>query len=310
MLELRGALAVGRDRRPVVVEHHAVLPTANRDHRLDREGHPGAHNHRRPLVVIVQHLHIGVELFADSVADERAHNTEMMLLRVVLDRTTDVAERTPRNDGLDAVPHALFGHLHKVATGLIDIADQERGIGIAMHATDEGSDIDVDDVAIGQRPTVGDAVANYFVDAGAHALGVLAVVQRARVCPTLDRCFVDEHVDLVGRHARAHHRTCKTQNLGSDGASVAHALDDLGRLHAIFSPALDAPSRCVRRASNVLGNRPHWADNALQDATLKWLMTPLVLAAAATPTRLVRLRQQGRRFGHQHPHSVRLARRR
>src|SRR5262245_61191028 len=73
VLELGGALAVGGDRGPVVVPH-AVLPRAEGDHRLDRERHARAHDDRvAARVVVVEDLHVGVELLTDAVADKRLH---------------------------------------------------------------------------------------------------------------------------------------------------------------------------------------------------------------------------------------------
>ena len=95
VLELRRALAVGGDGGPVVVPD-LVVHRAERDHRLDRERHPRAHDDVRPRVVVVQHLDVTVELLADGVTDERPHDAVAVLLGVFLDRPADVADRPAR----------------------------------------------------------------------------------------------------------------------------------------------------------------------------------------------------------------------
>ena len=112
MLELGGALAVDGDRGPIVVPHEVLHPPEG-DHRLDREGHAGAHDRVRPAVVVVQDLQVGVELLADAVADERAHDAVAQLAGVRLDRRTDVGHRATRTHGLDAEPQALARGLHQ-----------------------------------------------------------------------------------------------------------------------------------------------------------------------------------------------------
>ena len=79
-------------------------------------------------------------------------------------------------------------------------------------------DVDVDDVAFGQRAGVGDAVADHFVDGGAHRLRVAAVVERARVATRLDAEVVDDAIDLVGG------------DTGPDDVAVPK--EDLGRRRA------------------------------------------------------------------------------
>ncbi|CAB4695101.1 unannotated protein [freshwater metagenome] len=100
----------------------------------------------------MQDLDIGVKLLADAVSDERTHHAVAVRFGVRLDGLTDVAYWPIGANGLDAFPHAFFGHLDQVAAGLVDIADQECCVGIAVNAADVRGDIEVDDVAIKQRP--------------------------------------------------------------------------------------------------------------------------------------------------------------
>jgi hypothetical protein len=58
-------------------------------------------------------------------------------------------------------------------------------------------DVEVDDVPRPQGPVVGYAVAYDLVDGRAAALGEIAVVQRRRIRPPLDRRVVHDPVDFV-----------------------------------------------------------------------------------------------------------------
>ena len=61
-------------------------------------------------------------------------------------------ERAAGLDRLDAEPHRFFGDAHELLALRVDVADEERGVGVAVHATVVGGDVEVDDVAVLQRP--------------------------------------------------------------------------------------------------------------------------------------------------------------
>ena len=91
---------------------------------------------------------------------------------------------------------------------------------------------------------------------GAHALREAVVVERARVGVALDAQLVHVLVDLVGGDARAHHLAGQAQHLGGDGAGVAHALDDLGRLDPRLGP------RGSATPVSAYGGRAMWSGTA------------------------------------------------
>ena len=122
-----------------------------------------------------------MELLADAVADEAADDPEPGRLGVGLDGPADVGERAAGAHRGDAELEALAGDLDEAAALLVDLADEERGVGVAVDAVEEDRDVEVDDVAVDERPVVGDAVADDLVDRGAQRLGEAVVVERARV---------------------------------------------------------------------------------------------------------------------------------
>src|SRR3546814_6145427 len=76
----------------------------------------------------------------------------------------------------------------------VDVADEERGVGVAVHAIEEDRDVEVDDVAVGQRSVVGDAVADDLVDGCAQRLREAAVVAGSRVAAAVDAGLVADSV--------------------------------------------------------------------------------------------------------------------
>ena len=75
-------------------------------------------------------------------------------------------------------------------------------------------------------------MANDFVQAGAHALWVAVVVQRAWIRTATNRFIVNEDVDVVGGHPRLDDLARHPKDVGGHVARVAHALDDLRCLYA------------------------------------------------------------------------------
>ena len=96
----------------------------------------------------------------------------------------------------DAELEALAGDLDEAAALLVDLADEERGVGVAVDAVEVDRDVEVDDVAVDERAVVGDPVADDLVDRGAQRLGEAVVVERARVAAPVD-------AGLRGRWRRA-----------------------------------------------------------------------------------------------------------
>jgi len=57
-----------------------------------------------------------------------------------------------------------LGPLHEKAALLVNVADQERRVRVAVDAVDVGGDVDVADVAVLEASRVRDPVADAFVD--------------------------------------------------------------------------------------------------------------------------------------------------
>ena len=159
---------------------------------------------------------------------------------------------------------------------------------------EEDGDVEVDDVAVLQRPGVGDAVADDLVDRRADALGEAVVVERARVGAALDGEVVDEDVDLVGGDAgRAPARR--------RGAGPRRPAAPARRIRSMSSGDLTSgsfqrggmPVSAYGGRAMAAGHAAHRADLAGDDPALERLVAPLVLAPAPAPAQVVRAQGHG-----------------
>ena len=94
-----------------------------------------------------------------------------------IDRSAYVAQKAPGFDLLEAELDALLGYPHQLFGFLADLPDAEHTGGVGVVAVIDGGDVDVDDVALLEDDLVrGNAVADLFIDRGAHALGEALIV--------------------------------------------------------------------------------------------------------------------------------------
>ena len=97
-------------------------------------------------------LDIGVKLLANAVTDECSHHSVAMFFCVVLDSSTDIADRSAWFDSFNAKPGAFFRHPDEITARLVNLTNTEGCIGVAVHATDKPGDIKVHDVSITHHP--------------------------------------------------------------------------------------------------------------------------------------------------------------
>ena len=62
---------------------------------------------------------------------------------------------------------------------VVDVADEERRVGVAVDASDPARDVDVADVAVLQRARVGDAVTDLMIDRSTNDAGEGGMLIRA-----------------------------------------------------------------------------------------------------------------------------------
>ena len=89
-----------------------------------------------------------------------------------------------------------MGDLHEATAVVVDLADEESGVGVAVDAVDVGGDVDVDDVPVLKGAGIGDAVADHLIDRGAQTLREVPVAQRRGVSAVITEEFVSDAVEF------------------------------------------------------------------------------------------------------------------
>ena len=81
-----------------------------------------------------------------------------MLSGMVLDCLPDLVDRTAGTDCCDAEVERPSSLLDQPERWLVDVADEKGGGGVAVHAVHVEGHVDIDVVAVGVVPRVGNAV--------------------------------------------------------------------------------------------------------------------------------------------------------
>src|SRR5437588_13062295 len=113
-----------------------------------------------------------------AVAAEIAHpGPTLRILRIRLNRVTNIAGRGTRLYRRDAAHHAFIGDFGEALRLTFHLADIIHAAGIAMPSVQNDSDIDVQNVAVFERPVAGNAVADDVIDRGAKRVTVAAIAK-------------------------------------------------------------------------------------------------------------------------------------
>src|SRR5690606_10056676 len=200
------------------------------------EGHPGNHDRVGARVVVVGDDQPGVEFGPHTVPGEVAHHAVAEAFGVGLDDPADDVDLPARLARLDAAHEGFAGAFHEQPGFFVDVADEEGGVGVAVHPVDVGGDVDVDDVAVLEDGVVGDAVADDFVDGRAQRLGEALVAERAGVGAVVAQELVADPVEFVCGDAGLHVFADCLECVRSDPAGHPHGFDGLRGLHIPSDP--------------------------------------------------------------------------
>src|SRR5579862_2255119 len=258
--------AIGRDDRPAIREH-ADVAAAEREHRLDREAHPGPELGAAVAGPVVRDLRLLVHVAADPVADEVPDDAVAVRLRDVLDRSPDVGDVVAGQRGGDAGHHAEAGGIHQLPDRGLDLADDERPGAVAVPAVDDRADIDRDELASLDRAVAGDPMDHFFVDGdacrsgkGSRAASVAAAAEIAlerRDPARRADVALGEAVELGGRDTRLQLRLDEGEDFGDDPPGPAHPVDLVGSPDHAWSPARARDTAAISDALTAsIGWRP------------------------------------------------------
>jgi hypothetical protein len=233
VLELGGEAAVfGTNGPTVALALHGILD-ASVDHRLDGENEAGL----EALPAGFRCGNVGdswrlMEIAADAVADIFLDDGEAELAGVADDGVADVGDAAVGLEVVDSQPERVERALHD-ATGEVGGRADDKGLaGIAVPTVDDGSKVDVDDIAFLEHVVAGDAVADDVVDAGAAAggegAGLAVIAQLGRHVAVVAGVGFDELIDFTGGQAGADNLADLVHQRSVEAAGLAHGLAFVG----------------------------------------------------------------------------------
>lgn len=171
-----------------------------------------------------------VEALGDAVTGVVPHRLVAVAGEELLDHAADDVHLAAGPGDLHPAHHGLVGAVDQLLGARIDVAHGERGIGVAVHAVEEGGDIDVEDVTGLHHGGIRDSVADDLVQARAAGFLEPEVAERGRVGPVLHEHVVHHLVDVVRRHSGFGGLTGGLQRQSGDAARLPHPLDHVRRL--------------------------------------------------------------------------------
>ena len=162
---------------------------------------------------------------------EVTHHAVVEALRVGLDHSTDDTQRASRPDRSDSAHRRLVCALDEQARLLAHISGEESRVRVAVDASDEGSDVDIADVAVEELRGIGDAVADDLVQARTQGFGIAAITEGRWVRTMVDEELVADSVELIGRDSWTNVATDLRQGVRGDPSGDPHCFDGRSRLH-------------------------------------------------------------------------------
>merc|ERR1719235_2739289 len=120
---------------------------------------------------------------------------------------------------------------------LITFADEEALVQIRVKPFVVNGDVEVDNVALFDRPHVRNAVADHLVRGYADGFRELVVVQRRRVALPLTAGLVDQAVEEIAGYARPQRPRREVQYLAAKTTGFPHRLEiRAGELRDLLRP--------------------------------------------------------------------------
>ena len=121
---------------------------------------------------------------------------------------------------------AFVGDVDELARAQRHVANQIHPAGVAMPAIDDWRNVDIDDVAVLQRPLFArDSVADDMVDRDAAAFGIASIAERSGNSTALHRHSIHDIVESLGGGARNDIRGERVEDLRSKPSGPAHSFE-------------------------------------------------------------------------------------
>src|SRR5579872_1040995 len=167
VFEVRRKSAVGGHHRPAV-GFGSDFPGTGIDHRLDRDDHARLEYRTRARATIVGHRRVFVQARADTVTDQGAHDRESLGLDVLLHRRAHIGDVSAWTHLVDAAYQRFSSDVDEVLRFLRHAAHRNRASHVRIPAVDARADVYLEQIALLQLASAGDAMHDLVVDRRAH----------------------------------------------------------------------------------------------------------------------------------------------
>ena len=231
VLELGREAAVLSAHGPSVGLVDLGFPNPLVEHWFDRQASAGADDGFAGLQIgEVWNTRLLMETATDAVALEFANDLVALIFGKPIDGSADIDDAAEGLDGSDTDPHRVERGLHQAFRLRRDVPDEKCFRRISVPASNNGCEIEIDDVSVFQNLIAGDAVADDFVDAGTNCVRKTVVAEAGRGMTVLDRVAVGQLVDFASGHASSDMRSKEVHDFGVEttGGSEGIAIDASG----------------------------------------------------------------------------------
>ena len=174
---------------------------------------------------------------ADPVAAKIANDAVAMSLRVTLNRVGHVAQ-VIAGHGLFQTKHQAFvSDVNELACSQWHVPDEVHPAGVTVPTAEDRRHVDIDDVALSQRPIARYPMTDDVVDRDAAALCVTAISQSRRDAARIERHLMDDIIQLLSRNAGHDVRNEGVKNLRREPSGAAHTFESLGPVQLDYAIA-------------------------------------------------------------------------
>lgn len=151
------------------------------NHGFDSKAHSWFRHANSLVLCVMWYIRRTVEQLVNAVATIAFNDTAVPALRMLLNRITRISEQHPGFYQLNRLIQAFSRGLHNsdgIGVRQRLVSNVIGFVQITVEAIMVQSDINIDNIAVLQRPLVRNSVADGLVDRRAYRLGELYIIQR------------------------------------------------------------------------------------------------------------------------------------
>ena len=183
---------------------------------------------------VVKYFWLFVKLHSDAMTAQVANYSVAVFLGMFLHCLSYIAYITERFGCFGAHLKTLFGDTHKLFFFWSGLTDDKHTAGISIIAVYDGGHVHVDDISFLQYIFwFRYAVANHFVDAGTHTLGIALIVEAGGNGIMVFAILHTDVVYLLSVHSFVYLGCHCVQTTSVDDTALTNTFNLFGRLNEL-----------------------------------------------------------------------------